>query len=63
MKAPKTGRPKLPEGKAKTNVVRARVSPEEYARMEAAAKREGLKFSDWTRKTLLGGTEDDIVAQ
>ena len=49
----KAGRPRLPDGAAKSTVVRARVSPEEQKRMEAAAAKAGMKFSDWTRKTLL----------
>jgi hypothetical protein len=52
-KEKKPGRPKLPRGAAKSNMVRARVSPEELKKMETAASRAGLKFSDWTRKTLL----------
>jgi len=55
-KASKTGRPKLPKGEAKTNVVRARVSPEEYDRVEGAAEGEGLTLSQWTRKTLLNAS-------
>jgi hypothetical protein len=62
-KESKTGRPKLPKGNAKTHVVRARVSAQEHSRLKAAAIRDGLKFSDWTRKILLGGAEDDIAAQ
>ena len=49
----KPGRPKLPNGTAKSTVVRARVSPEEKRRMDTAAKRVGMKLSDWTRKVLL----------
>jgi hypothetical protein len=52
-KEKRAGRPKLPKGAAKSNMVRARVSPEELKKMETAAKRAGLKFSHWTRKTLL----------
>ena len=52
-KEKKAGRPKLPKGSAKSSVVRARVSPKERARMEAAAKRDGMRFSAWTRKILL----------
>jgi len=52
-KEKKAGRPKLPNGKAKSTVVRARVSPQEREKMEKAAERAGLQFSEWTRKTLL----------
>jgi uncharacterized protein (DUF1778 family) len=52
-KAQKFGRPPLPEGAAKTVVVRARVSEAERAQITAAAQREGQKLSDWVRKTLL----------
>lgn len=52
----KAGRPKLPKGAAKTTMVRARVSPEEMRKMEEAAMKAGMVFSDWARKTLLEAT-------
>src|SRR5438045_3517940 len=49
----KKGRPKLPVESAKSSIVRARVSAEELSRIEKAAQSEGVKTSDWVRKTLL----------
>jgi hypothetical protein len=51
--APKKGRPKLPDGTAKSAIVKARFSPEEHTRIEAAATRDGISKTEWVRKTLL----------
>jgi uncharacterized protein (DUF1778 family) len=54
MKKPlKSGRPKLPKGAAKSKTVRARLSPEEHAKIKKAADVAGFKLSDWVRKLLL----------
>jgi len=55
-KQKKPGRPKLPKGTAKTTMVRARVSPDEMKKMENAASKAKMAFSDWARKTLLDAT-------
>lgn len=48
----KRGRPKLPKHKAR-KVFPLRVSDEERANMERAAKRAGKKLSEWARDRLL----------
>jgi len=45
------GRPKLPKGEAKTEMVRARVTPSEYKAVAAKAGDEGI--SEWARRVML----------
>lgn len=52
-KAAILGRPKLPTGIAKEQVLRARVSLDELRRFEAAAQRAGKKLPVWVRNTLI----------
>src|SRR5579872_4220728 len=52
-KSSKIGRPKLPNGAAKSMIVRARVSPSEYKAVEKAARADGKEFSHWVRQTLI----------
>jgi hypothetical protein len=47
----KIGRPKLPKGEAKTEMVRARVTPSELKSIERAANGKGV--SEWARTVLL----------
>jgi uncharacterized protein (DUF1778 family) len=49
----KMGRPKLPKGEAKSELIRARVTPSEYKSFENAAKSAGKDISEWARKTLI----------
>ena len=49
----KMGRPVLPEGKARSAVVRFRVTESERARMEAAAEKAGVSLSEWARVRLV----------
>jgi hypothetical protein len=53
----KSGRPKLPEGEAKSAVIRARVSPSERKALELAAKASGEGFSEWARNVLISATK------
>jgi len=48
---PKTGRPKLPEGEARIEMVRARVTPDEMKEIEKAANGSGV--SEWARTVML----------
>jgi hypothetical protein len=49
------GRPKLPKGEAKSEMVRARVTPSEYRAIAAKAGKEGV--SEWARRALLNAVE------
>lgn len=51
-KTVKPGRPELPKGEALEKVIQSRVQPSEFKSFEKAAKAEGLKLSEWVRKTL-----------
>lgn len=51
MKTSKIGRPKLPKGEAKTEMVRARVTPSELKAIERAANGTGI--SEWARAVML----------
>jgi hypothetical protein len=52
-KIKKAGRPKLPKGEAKTEMIRARVTPSEYRAVEEAAKATGKDVSEWAREIML----------
>jgi hypothetical protein len=47
------GRPKKPEGEAKVNVLRIRLTPAERAALDAAAAARGEETSTWARAELL----------
>jgi hypothetical protein len=47
------GRPKKPEGGARKNVLRIRLTTEERATLDAAAQARGLDVSAWARSELL----------
>jgi hypothetical protein len=49
------GRPKLPKGEAKSEMVRARVTPSELRAIEKAANGDGI--SEWARKILLSAAK------
>ncbi len=51
-KTPGRGRPKLPQGEAR-EIFSLRITPEERARIESAAKASGEKASRWARNYLL----------
>jgi predicted HicB family RNase H-like nuclease len=46
------GRPKLPEGHAKVQIVPVRFKPEDLKRIAAAAKAKNQTVSGWIRSTL-----------
>ena len=47
------GRPKLPKGEAKSEMIRARVTLREYESIESAADASGKDLSEWARNILL----------
>ena len=49
----KLGRPKLPKDETKGEVIRARVSEAEHAKIERAARAAKTKLSEWVRNALL----------
>jgi hypothetical protein len=53
MKTSKPGRPKLPKGEAKSLMVRARITPDEFKTLSNAAKQTGQGLSEWARKVLI----------
>ena len=53
---PKMGRPKLPKGETKGQIVPVRFSASEVARISAAANANGMKISEWIRSTLNAAT-------
>jgi len=46
-------RPKKPEGQAKKNLLRIRVTDEERATLDRAAREKNLEMSTWARAELL----------
>jgi predicted HicB family RNase H-like nuclease len=46
------GRPSLPKGKAKSEVMKMRVLPTEKATYEREAQAQGKDLSTWVRETL-----------
>jgi hypothetical protein len=52
-KPKKPGRPRLPKGNTKAVMLRVRVTPNERAAIETAAKTRSLTASEWIRNTLL----------
>lgn len=55
-KPKKIGRPRLPKGEAKGQIVPVRFSAHEVARISAAATANGMKVSEWIRSTLNAAT-------
>jgi hypothetical protein len=53
----KMGRPKLPKGDAKSEMIRARVTPMELKTVLNAAKKAGADLSEWARQVLLKAAE------
>ena len=49
----KMGRPKLPKGEARTEMIRTRVTKSEYETIELAAKSGDYEVSEWVRVVLL----------
>ena len=54
----KIGRPKLPKGEAKTEMIRARVTPSELKAIEMAANGKGI--SEWARSVLLRAATSSV---
>jgi hypothetical protein len=48
------GRPKKPEGEARDNILRVRLTDAERAEIDRAAQGKGLESSTWARFELLG---------
>ena len=51
-KPKKVGRPKLPKGSSKAEMLRVRATPEELKAFDKAAKASNQKRSEWIRSTL-----------
>jgi len=51
-KAKKPGRPPLPKGNAKAVMLRVRVTPDERAAIEKAARAKNQTVSEWLRGNL-----------
>jgi uncharacterized protein (DUF1778 family) len=56
-KPKKVGRPKLPKGNAKAEMLRVRATPDELKAFDRAAKASKQKRSEWIRSTLLAALE------
>lgn len=52
-KPSKAGRPPLPKGNAKAVMLRVRVTLDERAAIETAAKTKSVTASEWIRSTLI----------
>jgi len=57
MSKAKMGRPKMPKGEARDSVVTVRLTKAERRAAEAAAKKLGLAFSEWTRRTIVDSAQ------
>ena len=51
------GRPKLPKGNAKAEMLRIRATTDELRTFDKAAKASNQKRSEWIRSTLLAAVE------
>lgn len=58
-KKPKLGRPRVPKKLAKDSLLSVRFSADERNSLGRAATREGLRLSDWARRTLLNAASSD----
>jgi hypothetical protein len=47
------GRPRLPEGKARSIIIPVRLRPDEHRRLEDAAETEGIASATWARRAVL----------
>jgi uncharacterized protein (DUF1778 family) len=56
-KPKKVGRPKLPKGNAKAEMLRVRATPDELRAFDKAAKASNQKRSEWIRSTLNAATQ------
>jgi hypothetical protein len=56
------GRPKLPEGEARSVFVSTRLSPEEHQEIVTAIRKSGKKKSDWLRGALLGKARSHVAS-
>jgi uncharacterized protein (DUF1778 family) len=56
-KPKKVGRPKLPKGNAKAEMLRIRATTDELRAFDKAAKASKQKRSEWVRSTLLAALE------
>lgn len=56
-KPKKAGRPKLPKGDAKAEMLRVRATPDELRAFDKAAKASNQKRSEWIRSTLNAATQ------
>lgn len=52
-KAPRIGRPPVSKKLAKATLLSVRFSESERASLDRAAKKEGVKLSEWARRALL----------
>lgn len=52
-KKPKIGRPPVPKKLAKGSLLSVRLSESERSEIERASESEGLKLSEWARRSLL----------
>jgi hypothetical protein len=53
---PKMGRPRLPDGTARTEVFAIKLSAEERAQIDATAERAGKHVTQWARDALIRAT-------
>jgi hypothetical protein len=56
----KKGRPTLPESKARDNILSMRLQPGEREKLDQAAKKAGMRITEWSRKRLLEAADRDI---
>jgi hypothetical protein len=61
MKKNPGGRPKLPKGKAKGDMIGVRLLKAERRQVEAAAKRDGKRLSEWVRIALLAAAKQPTI--
>jgi hypothetical protein len=51
----KLGRPKLPKGEAKTEILQIRLTKSEFSAIDNRAKKNGAMLSEWVRTMILNG--------
>lgn len=56
-KKAKPGRPKLPRGESRGELVAVRFKPEERRRIETAARSASESVSEWMRRVLLAAAD------
>ena len=62
-KTGRTGRPKLPAGRARSFVISLRFTPDEHAMVEAAAARDKLTVAEWARRAAVSAASGDLDAR